>query len=655
MTQDLLSATLDILSRIAGSAGHQELDEAFAGLEKLPGSDARLEDISALRRLVGEIRSALGNAGVAEKALSLLIDTTHDLSNTLEPQQLLHTIVARARSLVGANLAWVTVLDSDTDVFRTMMAEGYLSPATAGMKSYHDYGAVGLIMKTRAFFDTQDYLNDTRFQHLPELDRIFRTESIVSLAGFPMLADNEVHGFLFVADRYARKLSGRELSVLGSFALHAGVAMRNANAFRLLSEALAEAQRNRAALIDHIQRVETSAAAHDEMTSLLAAGAEQHQFLQQMASQISAAIFLYDGDLRVREEFVSASYRGQAARAVKGGNIESALLIKAISQSRHNGRSAMVFDTGSEQCRAIALHGGTERGACLLVCHEGELDAIDIRNLERNAVALSIARLWNERRETEKLIASSTLLRHLVLVAPPDTATVSAIRDRLSLGTGESIVLALIVVTGLDRSAQTTAIRACAAGINLLVDLVDDFYLAVGPDGPMHAFLQRLEKSRGRARVGGILSDPFADVEAAPEHFARLNRAFQVLRRMTTIERFLAQSEVNLFAKIFEVGDASRLARYLGDLLAPIDANARHSGQLKQTLLSYFDNKYNLTRVADTLGVHINTVRQRLDTLRVATGGWDDPVKALELHVALRLDAIATLHDTASRSSTRGI
>ena len=385
-----------------------------------------------------------------------------------------------------------------------------------------------------------------------------------------MLADNDVHGFLFVADRYARKLSGRELSVLGSFALHAGVAMRNANALRLLSEALAEAQRNRGALIDHIQRVETSAAAHDEMTSLLAAGAEQHQSLQQMASQISAAIFLYDGDLRLREEFVSASYRGQAARAVKGGDIKSALLIKAISRnSRHNGRSAMVFDTGTEQCRAIALHGGTERGACLLVCHEGELDAIDIRNLERNAVALSIARLWNERRETEKLIASSTLLRHLVLVAPPDAATVSAIRDRLSLGTGKSIVLALIVVTGLDRNAQTTTIRACAAGTNLLVDLVDDFYLAVGPDGPMHAFLQRLEKSRGRARVGGILSDPFADVEAAPEHFARLNRAFQVLRRMTTIERFLAQSEVNLFAKIFEVGDASRLARYLGDLLAP--------------------------------------------------------------------------------------
>jgi hypothetical protein len=33
-------------------------------------------------------------------------------------------------------------------------------------------------------------------------------------------------------------------------------------------------------------------------------------------------------------------------------------------------------------------------------------------------------------------------------------------------------------------------------------------------------------------------------------------------------------------------------------------------------------------------------MRQRLDALREMVGGWDDPVKALELHLALRLNAI---------------
>lgn len=47
-----------------------------------------------------------------------------------------------------------------------------------------------------------------------------------------------------------------------------------------------------------------------------------------------------------------------------------------------------------------------------------------------------------------------------------------------------------------------------------------------------------------------------------------------------------------------------------------------------------------LSLTAGRLGVHVNTVRQRLDVLREVLGGWDDPVKALELHLALRLGAM---------------
>jgi hypothetical protein len=50
-------------------------------------------------------------------------------------------------------------------------------------------------------------------------------------ANFPAAA-------VFVAHRYARKLSGRETSLLRAFALHAGVALRNANTFAMLSQAL---------------------------------------------------------------------------------------------------------------------------------------------------------------------------------------------------------------------------------------------------------------------------------------------------------------------------------------------------------------------------------------------------------------------------------
>lgn len=641
MSQHILSAILDVLEKVAQGAPDAEIDGLAGRIRDLAASKEMAAFLEGFQHQLSAIRQVIRSNEQSERGLGLLIETAHDLSSTLTLHDLLRTIVRRARSLVGANIAWVTILDDESGIFRTVTAEGNLSPATAEMTSRAEFGAVSLIMNSKSFFDTQDYLHDTRFQHSPELDRIFTVENIVSLAGFPILSEDKVQGFLFVADRYSRRLSGRELSVLGSFALHAGVAMRNANAFRLLNEALGEAQRNRNALIDHIQRVEASAEAHDEMASLLASGADLGLFLKRMANQIDGAVFLMDDALDIREEFVAAGYRGELADDIRADRFDRAPLMSANAQSRNSGRSVPLSDRGGEQGRVIALHAGTGRGDSLVICHRGELDAIEVRNLERSAVALAIAKLWNEKRETEKVIASSTLLRHLVLVTPPDAATVSAIRDRLSLAADQPVILALVVLSGIDRPAQTARIRECASRTNLLVDLFEDSYLAIGPEPDIGDFLRNLAKARSGWEAGGILSDPFADLSQAPAQLARMNQALQVLRNMKPLDRFVTQAQVNVFARLFEAGDSRRIARYLADLLDPIDrASPKQRAVLRQTLLTYFDSQHNLSRAADSLGVHVNTVRQRLDLLREALGGWDDPVKALELHLALRLAAI---------------
>jgi hypothetical protein len=363
-----------------------------------------------------------------------------------------------------------------------------------------------------------------------------------------------------------------------------------------------------------------------------------------MARHIDGAVFLMDDELGIREEFVAAGYRGELAGEIKNDRFDRASLIAANARSRHTGRSVALFDRSGEHGRVIALHAGTGRGDSLVICHRGELDAIEIRNLERSAVALAIATLWNEKRETEKVIASSTLLRHLVLVTPPDAATISAIRDRLNLPADLPVVLALVVISGIDRPTQTARVRECAARANLLVDLFDDSYLAIGPEAAIGEFLRNLARARAGWEAGGILSDPFTDLAQAPILLARMSQALQVLRNMKVLDRMVGQSEVNVFARIFEAGDAPRIAAYLTDLLSPIDrASPRQHAVLRRTLLTYFDCRHNLKRTAVSLGVHVNTVRQRLDMLKTALGGWDDPVNALELHLALRLAAILGL------------
>ena len=641
VSRNVVSIVGAALEKAVLGAHDSEIAEMIEMVRDASHSSSIGQDIERLYFHLNTIAEVIRDRGVSERGLSLLIDTTHDLSSTLALQDLLRTIVSRARSLVGANVAYLTMLDEDHRILRTVTAEGHVNPATSEMKTRVGYGAVSLTINSKTFFDTQDYLHDQRFRHSEALDRAFKAEGIVSLAGFPILSEDKLQGVLFVADRYRRKLSEREISILGSFALHAGVAMRNAHAFTKLSEALAEAERNRNALIDHIHRVDVSAAAHDEMTSLLAKGTEWPLFIQRMADQIDGAIILYDESLSIKGRFTSTSFGGQLA-ALEEGNIQTSMLISAISQSRHSGRSVVMRDAGDERYRVMALHGGAERGESLVICHRGELDPIDIRNLERSTVALSIAKLWSEKRETEQLIASSTLLRHLILVDPPDTSTVSAIRDRLNINTGEPVMLALIAISGLDRAAQTTMIRGSAANMNLLVDLIDDTYLAAGPGKSVQTFLQTLLRRRKGWEIGGIVSDPFSDLTQAAAHYGRIEQALRVLRKMNRLTRFVEYSQVNLFAKLFGAGDASRIVRYLEQILSPIEERDRHNKtELKKTLLCYLDTQYNIARTAKILGVHINTVRQRLGTLREITGGWDDPIAALELHVALRLNSIA--------------
>ena len=54
-------------------------------------------------------------------------------------------------------------------------------------------------------------------------------------------------------------------------------------------------------------------------------------------------VFLFDQELRIRAESVSANYDGQVAAALKSGKVDPAQLIAARSQSRHTGRAVEIL------------------------------------------------------------------------------------------------------------------------------------------------------------------------------------------------------------------------------------------------------------------------------------------------------------------------
>lgn len=641
MTTETITSLARVFETLAAGASHAEFDVALDSLRAVAATIGRPEDFDRIDAAMHRIRAELRDRVAVEHGLNLLIETARDLSGTLGTEALMKLIVSRTRALVGADLGWVTVQNPDTREFRSVHSEGQLSPSARVMRSHSDFGIVGSIMASRSYFHTTDYLNDPSFRHLPDLDEWMRREGVVSLTGFPMIAGDEVLGFLFAAYRYRRKVSGRELSILGSFAVHAAIAMRNAGAFRVQAEALAEAEASRTALLDHIRRVEASAEAHDEMATLLASGADESQYLQRMANQVDGAIFLCDRDLRVRQEFVSGQYAGQLAGQLR----EDRSLIESLRQNGSRtlraARAHLLTETSREQCRAIVLLGGTRNWEMLVICNNGRLDDIEVRNLERSAVALAIAKLWAEKREAEQQIATSTLIRHITQTGTPDSASLVTLRDRLKIGLGDALQISLIALTDLPRADQDEVLRDCAARHNVLVDRMDGFVVVIARPAVTDQFLAALCRRREGWHVGGIRSEGITDLAEVAAHYTGLRESLTVLRTISPLHRVLRYDEVSLFARIFEGRNAAEMARHATTMLRAIEDYGPTQGRLlKKTLLCYFESQFNASRAADQLGVHVNTMRQRLRILRDLTGGWDDPLRALELQVALRLDDI---------------
>jgi DNA-binding PucR family transcriptional regulator len=87
------------------------------------------------------------------------------------------------------------------------------------------------------------------------------------------------------------------------------------------------------------------------------------------------------------------------------------------------------------------------------------------------------------------------------------------------------------------------------------------------------------------------------------------------------------------------VGDGQDVRAFVDATLGPVlEYDARRKTDLVATLQAYFDAGSSPARAAEALGVHVNTVTQRLDRVaRLLGKEWSTPARALEVQLALRL------------------
>jgi GAF domain-containing protein len=631
----------DLVTLLHQAAPAEEFAARLADIEQLPPGSGDKSELVELVRMAMAVRNRLELWQQRESGLLTVIESARDLSARLHLDELLRTVATRARNMLGSHLAWLSTFDAAANEFHVLATDGALAKGTRAMVAGRDRGIVSVVMETRLPFATPDYLHDPRFAHDRELDATFREEGVVAVVGVPLLWEGEVIGLLFVADRYHRTHTAQNISILSTLATHAAVAIKNAMAFQQAQDALRSAEVARTELERHARNVQAAAEAHAQMTSLLARGASLPALCDTLAGLLDGAVLVLDEAAQAIGQGVAPGYAATALAAYSPHAGTSSALTHALRQSRQIGRSVHAYDAGGESCRAIAVIGGDDVLGAVLLYRRGELDDIAVRTFERSATIIGIVLLSRERMEASKTRDMATLVRSLLSPRQDDLALLC--ERALAFGLDLAQPTSLIVVDMADSNAAYAARRLRTAGTlaGAVFEEIDGALVVLTGTTRAAAHRQAIVELAAHDLGGefrGVLSRPLAAAAEIPATYTTLRRALPVLRRIGIQAQVLPQNEMALYSTLFETHDQDSLASFLAATIGPVTSYDQKRGtELAQTLLNYFDANQNAKVAGQRLGIHVNTVRQRLATIEDLLGHWGNATRAMEIHIALRL------------------
>jgi sugar diacid utilization regulator len=289
----------------------------------------------------------------------------------------------------------------------------------------------------------------------------------------------------------------------------------------------------------------------------------------------------------------------------------------------------------------MAVFGGSDVLGAILLFHRNDLNETAIRTFERSANVIGVVLLSQERSEAGKTRDAAIFLRSLVSLRQDPLPVLADQAERFGLDVSQPISLVIIQTEGSRARYAARRLRSRPELSNVVLDELDGMVAIVcsttRAKGIVHAVVTMGKPEFGSA-YRGVLSRPVSSLAEVPALYSTLRRALAVLARIGVQGDIIGQSELALYSTLFETHDRSSLEGFLQATIgALISRDQRRGSELASTLLVYFDSNQNATTAAQRLGIHVNTVRQRLASIEELIGHWGSAVRALEIHMALRL------------------
>jgi len=135
-------------------------------------------------------------------------------------------------------------------------------------------------------------------------------------------------------------------------------------------------------------------------------------------------------------------------------------------------------------------------------------------------------------------------------------------------------------------------------------------------------------------------ADP-APLKHLPHVLASLQRCLALLAALGRDGTAAHEAELALYARLFDGRNDDDIAAFIRATLGALAAGEpSRASDLCHTLLTYLDAGRNASVTARALDIHVNTLRQRLDAIASELPDWHSNGRALDIHMALRLQRL---------------
>lgn len=562
-----------------------------------------------------------------EAELSALVETARDLASLSDPNGVLDAIVRRARTLLGTDLAYLTLFDPDRGDTYMRATEGSISGAFQSVRLALGDGLGGLAASTRKPYWTADYFADHRFQHTGAIDSAVAEEGIVAICGTPLIVEDDFVGVLFAANRSPRPFSHDEVALLTSLAALAAVTIVQVRALTETEQALAALSEAHETVRRHTAGVERAAAAHDRFADLVLEGGGADDITHALGDLLGGWVVLLDEHGARRSE-AGAAPAGPLDRSERDPLADGPLTAAAAG----SGRLVCVGDR-----YAVRVTAGQEPLGLLVLGGLSPLDEPDQRTVERAAVVTALVLLF-ERHAVDAQQQLRTDLVADLLSGRGDRA------DRVQAARAQGLEVqrpyCLLALRGEDGQAQRALVLSAHAAIGGggVVGEHDGTVVAlVAGDDPgalSHTLAARLRRG-GPVTVAGV--GPLRGVDEVAAAYPEAVRTVNALVALGHRGRGAAAADLGFAGLI--VGSDPDVAAYVNRVLGAVLGYDQARGtDLVGTLEAYFAAGGSPRHAATALHVHVNTVAQRLERITALLGPyWQQPGEALELQLALRL------------------